>query len=61
MSEYPNLHKLLICRSLLDDTAIQSLMAVLDGDKRQTGIIKREHDCITTIIIFIIEGRILYG
>ena len=37
MSEYPNLHKLLICRSLLDDTAIQSLMAVLDGDKRQTG------------------------
>ena len=30
MSEYPNLHKLLICRSLLDDTAIQSLMAVLD-------------------------------
>jgi len=24
-------------------------------------IIKREHDCIITIIIFIIEGRILYG
>lgn len=37
MSEYPNLHKLLICRSLLDDPAIQSLMAVLDGDKRQSG------------------------
>ncbi len=24
-------------------------------------IIKREHDYIITIIIFIIEGRILYG
>ena len=30
MSEYPNLHKLLICRSLLDDPAVQSLMAVLE-------------------------------
>ncbi len=37
MSEYPNLHKLLICRSLLDDPAVQSLMDVLDGDKRQIG------------------------
>ena len=43
MSEYPNLHKLLICRSLLDDTAIQSLMAVLDGDKRQTGPVSYTH------------------
>ena len=37
MSEYPNLHKLLICRSLLDDPAVQSLMDVLDGDKCQIG------------------------
>lgn len=37
MSEYPNLHKLLICRSLLDDPAVQSLMDVLDGNKSQIG------------------------
>ena len=35
MSEYPNLHKLLICRSLLDDPAVQSLMDVLDGDNAE--------------------------
>lgn len=38
MSDYPNGHKLLICRSLLQDPAIQALGAVLDGDKSQTGV-----------------------
>ena len=50
MSEYPNLHELLICRSLLDDPAVQSLMAVLDGNKSQVG------PCAAKIIETVVMG-----